>query len=206
MSRLLPLVLLVVFAAGAAAQETPAAPEPKNPIHDELRVLRDRMFEQYQARNVDGLLQDVEENVVITWQNGERQLNREQFVEFYNKMMKGESRIVQDVKSEFEVDGLSVLYGDATAVAYGTCVDHFQLTSGRDFTLNSKWTATVVKTDGEWKVASFHISSNIFDNPILSMAQSWLVYAGIAGGVGGLVVGIVLALLMRRSRTPRDAS
>ena len=206
MNRLLPLVLLCAISAGAVAQETPAAPEAEDPIHDELRALRDRMFEQYEARNLDGLLEGVAENIVITWQNGERQLNREQFVEFYNKMMHGESRIVQDVKSEFEVDGLSVLYGDATAVAYGTCVDHFQLTSGRSFTLNSKWTATVVKTDGQWKVASFHISSNIFENPMLSMAQSWLMYAGLAGAAVGLVVGVVLALLVRRSRTPRAVS
>lgn len=134
MNRLLPLVLLSLIASGAVAQETPAVPEVEYPIHDELRALRDRMFEQYEARNLDGLLEGVEENIVITWQNGERQLNREQFVEFYNKMMHGENRIVQDVKSEFEVDGLSVLYGDATAVAYGMCVDHFQLRNERELT------------------------------------------------------------------------
>ncbi len=202
MSRFFPLFMLLLVTAAAAAQDATAEPageaSPEDPVHDELRALRDRMFQQYSERDVDGLVEGTTENVVITWQNGERELNRQEFLDFYNKMMKGDGRIVQDVTSDFKVDGLSILYGDDTAVAYGTCIDHFQLTSGQNFTLTSKWTATVVKVDDAWKVASFHISSNIFDNPIMNATKSWIMYAGIGGAVAGLLLGFVIASFLRR--------
>jgi len=67
--------------------------------------------------------------------------------------------------------------GESSRARVGTCVDHFRLTSGKTFDLTSKWTATVVKNAGQWKVASYHTSSNIFDNPILNAASQWLMAA-----------------------------
>jgi ketosteroid isomerase-like protein len=166
--------------------------------HDELRALRDRMFAMYEKRDMDGLLADVAPDVVITWQNADRNEGHEEFLQFYDAMMNGENRIVEDVSSEFSVDGLSTLYGEDTAIARGTLVDHFRLSNGSDFRLDSKWTATVVKLDGAWKVASFHVSSNIFENAILSYAQGWLIRVGLIGGLLGLVCGLVIGRKTKR--------
>ena len=171
---------------------------PDQQTHDELRALRDRMFAMYEKRDMEGLLADVAPDVVITWQNADRNEGHEEFLQFYDVMMNGDNRIVEDVSSEFSVDELSTLYGEDTAIARGTLVDHFRLTNGRDLRLDSKWTATVVKLDGAWKVASFHVSSNIFDNPILSYAQSWLIRVGLIGGLLGLVCGLVIGRKTKR--------
>jgi uncharacterized protein (TIGR02246 family) len=168
-------------------------------VHDELRQLRDRMFAAYEQRDMDKLLADVDQNVVITWQNGDRNEGHDEFLKFYEEMMNGDSKIVQDISSTFEVDDLSVLYGDDTAVARGTLTDHFVLSDGSDFTLNSKWTATVVKKDDAWKVASFHVSANIFDNPILALAQGWLMKVGLIAAVIGLVVGLLIGRASKRA-------
>ena len=195
-------LIWVVFSGSAFAQDVPASrtedSEAVDAIHAQLRVVRERMFSAYEKRDMDALLEHVEPDVVITWQNADRNEGHQQFREFYDRMMNGENGIVKDISSTFEVDDLSVLYGDNTAVARGTLADEFALNDGSNFTLNSKWTATLVKTDEAWRVASFHVSANIFDNPILDVAKGWLMKAGIAGGVVGLILGLLIGRASKR--------
>jgi ABC-type Fe3+ transport system permease subunit len=94
---------------------------------------------------------------------------------------------------------LSDLYGP-TALAYGKSRDHFKLTSGLSFEVNSLWTATLVKEDNQWQVTSFHASTNLFDNPLLNAAKDLTVWVGVLAGLGGLVLGYVLARLLGRRR------
>ena len=148
------------------------------------------------------MLQEVTDNVVITWQNGDRNEGHQEFIEFFDRMMNGDSRVVNDISSTVEVDAHSVLYEDDTAVARGTLTDNFSLTDGSNFTLNSKWTATVVKKGSQWKIASFHVSANIFDNPILDKAKAYLgiaaIIVGVIGGLVGLVLGWILGRMLGR--------
>ncbi len=167
-------------------------------IHEQLHVLRDRMFAAYEKRDMDALLADVMPNVVITWQNADRNIGHDEFREFYNRMMNPENGVVKDVSSSFAVDGPSFLYGDDAAIARGTQTDTFELNDGSNLTLHSKWTATVIKQNDAWKVASFHVSANIFDNPILDVAKGWLMTAGIAGAIVGLVIGLLIGRATRR--------
>lgn len=191
-------------AAGSAA-DAPSSSIPdaaaQAAIHEQLRALRERMFAAYEKQDMDALLADVAPDVVITWQNADRNNGHDEFREFYNRMMKGETSVVKDVSTSFEVDDTSLLYGNDTAIARGTQVDTFVLTDGSNFTLNSKWTATVIKENDAWKVASFHVSANIFDNPILDVAKGWLMKAGIGGGLVGLIIGLLIGRATRRKRS-----
>ena len=210
MRQLAVFVIWIIAVGSAVAQQDGVAPDSsvtQNPqsddaaqaaIHDSLRELRDRMFAAYEKRDMDALLKDVGPDVVITWQNGDRNVGHDEFRAFYQRMMSPENGIVKEISSKFEVDGLSFLYGDDTAVARGTQADTFTLNDGSHFTLNSKWTATVVKQYDAWKVVSFHVSANIFDNPILDVTKGWLLKAGVAGGVVGLIIGLVIGRVMKR--------
>ena len=161
-------------------------------------VLRERMFAAYENRDLDGLLADCADEIIITWQNGERNVGHQEFRDFYKSMMSGDNAIVEDISSEFSVDDASILYGDNTAVARGTVNDRFILASGSEFLLKSKWTATLVKIQGEWKIASFHVSASIFENPILDAAKGSLFTVGAIAAACGLLVGIVAAWLLRK--------
>lgn len=173
----------------------------ESPLHDELRKLRDDAFAAYEARDIDGLLQHVHPEVIATWQNGLRARGHAEVRKFIDDMLNGDQPVVKDVKSTLTVDGLSVLHGDTTAVACGDILDEFALTSGSTFALNSKWTASLVKTDSRWQVASFHVSSNIFDNPILGMAQTWLISVASIVGTISLIVGLIAGRMLLRPKS-----
>jgi ketosteroid isomerase-like protein len=190
---LLFLLILPIF----FASQSDCWGQDESPVHEELRKLRDRIFASYEARDLEALLRDVHPEVIATWQNGFRARGHEDVRTFYKEMLSGDKPVVRDVKSKLTVDGLSVLLGDNTAVACGNLADQFDLTSGSQLNMDSKWTATVVKQGDRWVVASFHVSASVFDNPVLSAVQSWLTNcifgaAAIAAVVGG-VVGFKMA-------------
>jgi hypothetical protein len=110
-------------------------------------------------------------------------------------MIKGATPIVRKLTTTATLGGPAVFYGD-TAIAFGTTVDRFELTDGLDFTLNANWSTTVVKTDGQWRVAALHFSTNLFDNALLNAARRLAMYA--AGGA--FLLGIVLTWLVMRKR------
>lgn len=196
---ILVLVLPAVICRPAlGAEEKEAAPE--NPAHDELRTLRAGLFDAYEKRDIEQMLEYVHQDAVITWQNGDVNHGRQGLREFYKKMMEGDDRVVESVTSELTVDDLSIIHGGDTAVAFGTIDDEYRLSDGTDFNLTSRWTATVVKEGDRWVVASFHVSANVFNNPILDMAKSYLIYVGIIAGFIGLLLGAVTMMLVTKLR------
>jgi uncharacterized protein (TIGR02246 family) len=181
------LALVLGASTGAVAQEPADAA-----LHDEIRALRDRMVQALNARDIDGLLQGVTENVVFTGINASVVHGRTGIKDYFDRMMVGPDRIVENIQVELEADGLTVLYGGDTGVAYGHSRDHYELTSGLTFDVETPWTATLAKQDGQWRLSSFHASTSIFDNPMLSAATRTLYWSvGIAAAVA-LLVGFLV--------------
>lgn len=168
------------------------------PAHTELSQLRERVFAAYESRNLDALLQDVHPEVIATWQNGFRARGHNAVRSFYDEMLNGDQRVVRDVKSKLTVDGLSVIHGERAAIACGNLDDHFELMNGTKLDLQSKWTATLVKQDDRWMIASFHVSSSIFDNPVLAAFKSWLTTCVVATAVVASIAGGIFGFLMTR--------
>ena len=170
--------------------------------HEDLRVLRDALIRATNESNIDALLGHLHPNVVVTWQNAEVSRGREGVREYLTRMTSGPDRIVARFQTNATVDELTVLYGGDMGIAFGSSNDRFELVDGKNFDLNGRWSATLVREDGRWLVANFHASTNLFDNPVLNLATRYAVWAG----VGGLVVGALLtlavaAVLRRRQRS-----
>lgn len=170
-------------------------------VDQAITRLREGLIDSFNKGDIDRLLTFLDTNAVVTWQNGEVCEGTAAVRAYYDKMMKGEHPVVSKVTSEPKVLGRHI-QGD-WAVSWGELNDHFLLTDGRDLPLNSHFTATIAKRGDAWKVSAFHASVDAFNNPITAIAVKKIsLVAGIGGIVTGVIVGLVIASLLRRSKNP----
>ena len=160
----------------------------EDPAHAELRAVRDGLLAGMNSGNVEAQLPFLHPNVVVTWHNAAVSRGREGVRKYLDGMLKGPAKVVESFGAEVKVDELSILHGGDTAIAFGSAQERFTMASGRKFEFTGRWSATLVKEDGKWLVASLHTSDNIFDNPLLNAvtkAVRWLAAGGVA--IGALV-------------------
>jgi ketosteroid isomerase-like protein len=159
-----------------------------------LAALRVDMVSAINRGDIEGIVALLHPNVVVTWQDGSVCRGREQVHRFYLDMAaKKSKRAFQGFKVPPTPDELTILYSGATAgVVYGYNVGRFFLL-GREVEMHNRWTATVVKEQGEWLIAGYHVSMNILDNPLLNgVKKTAIVGAGAAlllGFLGGKLLG-----------------
>jgi ketosteroid isomerase-like protein len=203
--HLLLAMLSVCWATWSAAQE--AAPPAEDPAHNEIRAVRDGFLDAFEKKDIERMLSYLSENVVITVQNAEVLRGHDAVRGFHNRMSEGDERLVQELKTQFEVDELSILYGGDTAIAFGNMNDQFKLKRGMQFDLHSRWSATLVKPDNRWQVAAFHVSTNMFDNGVGNLLIKWAaIKAGAIALLGGLLGGVLGAGWWNRRNRPSAAA
>jgi len=216
---------LLALCGSAWGQATPTTPPPAAAtaasadtaaVHEQLRRLRDEMIGAWERRDIDGVLAHVDPEIVVTWQNGEVNRGPDAIRRFYKEMLEGEGSILANLVSTLKVDDLSILHGPDTAIAFGSIHDEFTfkralastaaIGAGKTLALDSRWTATLVRTAGEWKLASYHVSANVFSNPVQDLAVK---AAGRLAAIIGFLIGVLVALLIawarRRRATPAAA-
>ena len=147
------------------------------------------------------MLAFLHEDVVVTFQNADVSRGHSGVREFHMRMNEGDNPVVKNLKSAFEVDELSVLYGEDTAVAFGGMQDEFELAGGMDFNLDSRWTATLVKENGRWLIAALHTSTNMFDNGVSNLLiQKSRIQVGAIALILGLVIGGISTKVLTKNR------
>lgn len=190
---------LLFFVAAAGAATTPTLDPAGGRVEDrqQLRTLLDQMEKAISNLDVEGALKLMTPDAVVTWQNAEVSRGPEQIRAYYNRMLKGSAPIVKKFSTRATLGGPAVFYSDS-AIAYGKTVDTYELTDGLSFDLHAAWSTTVVKSDGQWKVAALHFSTNLFDNALLNAAQRSVWVAAAAAFVAGLLLALLAVRLMGR--------
>jgi len=99
-----------------------------------------------------------------------------------------------------KVEHGTIFTGPDAGWVSGTSDDLYTLADGRSGVMPSHWTATMVRRGGAWKISTLHAGVDPQDNAILAMTRSsarrWVISAGIAG----LVIGILITWFLRRGR------
>jgi uncharacterized protein (TIGR02246 family) len=199
MTRICWTTLCSVLFTAATVTGQEGEPAAEDPAHNELRELRDGMMDAFEKQDIERMLTFLAPDVVVVVQNAEVIRGHDGVRDFHKRMSEGEDRAVESMTSDLKVDELSTLYGDDTATSFGTMDDHFKLRRGMEFDLHSRWTATAVRQDGRWQLASFHVSTNMFDNGVSNLIKKWTTIT--SGGIAllaGLIVGAVVAAWWKR--------
>src|SRR5688572_19574923 len=158
--------------------------------------LRDAIKSAYSAGDIDAMLRYVHPDSVVIFPDGEILKGRDELKNYLIRMTKAPDKVVASYTAEPEVLSRTV-HGDV-ALSYGRMHDHYVLTDGKEFTLDSRFSVTVFKssegpsdTDG-WMIRSFHSSSDVFDNAVIGMAAKKV--AWFVGSVSFVIGGAVATL------------
>jgi ketosteroid isomerase-like protein len=146
------------------------------------------MEDALNRRDLDALLANVDDNVAFTAMNAESGYGKQHIRDYFNRMLNGPDKVVENIKVDFVPDALAVFQGPDVAVSAGNADSHYELTNGMKFDITARWTGTLVRKDGRWLVGAFHYSANVFRNPILDTQRKYLLGAG---GAAALVLGII---------------
>lgn len=152
------------------------------------------------SRDIAAVKKYLHPEAVVTFQDAKVAKGLDALEGYYNEKYGGASAVLKSFSTEAAVDAPAMFVGDV-AVAYGHSNDKFVFAGGREFNLESRWTATLRKDEGRWSVMALHFSADLFDNPILKLATSKLMIVGVVALLVGLISGAgVMFLFTRKSR------
>jgi hypothetical protein len=180
-----------LFAGNAWA----ADPDPHEAERKQLLAVFAEVEGAINDQNIDRMLAQMDDNVTVIWLNAEVSRGKNEVKAYYRRMVGGENAILKKYLTKAKVGAPAKFYGDI-AVADGAAADEFYPNARGVFRLDSRWSAALARNSGEWKIVSLHLSSNVFNNPLLDEVKTDVVYAG----AGGVVAGLVLMFLVMRLR------
>jgi uncharacterized protein (TIGR02246 family) len=203
--RIIVWSLVFVWLAATASADTPppSAPVAAEPdaesLHQGLRRLKQVMEKAMNEGDIDTIIANVDEQVVFTTMNGDVARGRDAIRQYFQTMMQGPNKVVESVTTKFEPDSLSILHRSDMAIAYGHSNDQYVLANGQKFAINGRWSGTFLRTGDDWRVASFHYSANVFDNPILLEQRKWLLIIAAACAAVAALLGFLLGRRSKRA-------
>lgn len=172
--------------------QQPAADSAPDPHAEDRKVMLQILHDveaSINSQSLDLMVKQMDPNVTVVWANAEVSRGPAEVLAYYDRMVKGKDRIITKYTTTAKLSGHARFLADGTvAIADGTMEDEFYPIIRGPFKLSSRWTTTLAKVDGQWKIIALHLSSNVFNNVLLDEAKSSLMYTG-GGGVllGGLI-------------------
>jgi hypothetical protein len=133
----------------------------------------------------------MDDNVTVIWLNAEVSRGKDEVRAYYGRMVGHDKAILKKYLTKATLGAPAKFYGEV-AIADGSAADEFYPIARGFFKLDSRWSSTMVKSDGGWKIVSLHLSSNVFNNPLLDEIKGDIVKAA----AGGLAVGLALMYLI----------
>jgi len=160
---LIGFVAATTFTAACLAQ-TP----DREADHEALRQVMKKATAAINAQDVPALAACLTKDFVFVTIDQTVITNEQGIAAYYDRMLKGKDAPLAALKIKPEADVLTRFVDTNAGYCYGRSVDAYTLKDKRVFTLNVRWTALVVKEDGQWKAAAVHTGVDLLDNPVLT--------------------------------------
>lgn len=186
------VAICVVTGSGWAQQ-----PDAHADDRTQLRAMLAEFEAAINAQSIDRMVANMADDVTVIWLNAEVSRGKDEVRAYYGRMVGHDKAILRKYLTKAAIGAPAKFYGDV-AIADGSAADEFYPVARGFFRLDSRWSATMVKTANEWKIVSLHLSSNVFNNPLLDEIKAEIVKAAVAGLVAGLVLMYVIMWVLRR--------
>ena len=189
------------FAALLLALPAPAQDDPHHEDRQALLKILSAVETAINAQDIEGIIAQMSPDCTVTWWNAEISRGHDDIRAYYRRMVKDEGRLISKytTKAKLGAHARFVGSGGDVALADGSMEDEFFPIIRGPFKLNSRWSATAAKSGGEWKIVNLHLSSNVFNNILISELTRALWMAGAAG----VVIGGLLGWFLGRRRAKK---
>lgn len=177
---------------------TKASAQDRNADHDELRAMLKSVTEAMNTRNLDSIAPLFHSQFTITTVDQQIFTDLPSFKTYFSGLFSGERAVLKSVTFAPTADALTTFVGDNIGLSHGTSTDAYLFADGETRVMTSRWTATLYKENGKWRILNVHIGSNLFDNPVIGALKSWLYKIGAAAGIAGLILGVFLGRIFHR--------
>lgn len=164
-------------------------------IDSELDDFRHELFLEFNKGNYRELLEKhCHPEVIATWQDGTSGQGYDAVLAEFDKLLK----FIKKMQVQPETDMRLHLQDGNLVVASGTMHDTYAMSRGWFIELKSRWSATMIRTNGQFKLISFSAAADSFHNPVvkLFLRNTMLISASIAFAVG-LALGILGTLALQ---------
>lgn len=189
----LSVFLLALGITGARAQE-------REQDHEELRAILRSVTDAMNSKNFAALTPLFHEKFSITTVDQKLFTNIADFKAYYEGLYQGENAPLKSITFKPEADALTEFIGENIGISHGTSTDTFVFSDGDTRVMTSRWTATLFKENGKWKILNVHVGTNLLDNPVISTLESYVYKVGAGTLVAGFIIGFAIAWFMRRKR------
>lgn len=191
--------LLVVF--GLLHAGVALAGEPNRDSDNiDIIALRGKVAAAISRQDTRMLMECLARDFAFTAVNQVLVTNATQLEELFDRMFRSDKSILISVKTDLKLDIPPRFLDANTGMCYGSSRDICFMRSGKEVEMDTRWSATLVKEDGNWKVAMLHVGTDFLDNPVLDGLEKYASIFGIGAGIGGLLLGFALGALGSRNR------
>jgi hypothetical protein len=186
-----------VRAQEAATEDTQSqASVDTKAIDAELDKFRDELFHAFNTGDYPAMLEKYcHKDIIATWQDGTTSEGHQGVIAEFDKL----KQFIDKMTVDATTDKRLILNDGNLVISSGEMKDHYVLGRGPSVNLNSRWSATLIKDNDRWLLASFSASTNAFDNEVVSLyltSQKYTVSA--VAGLIGIGIGLLLSRIMNR--------
>ena len=155
--------------------------------HEQLRRLLITAQESVNNDHPEQLEAYLHPDHVITVMNQELVTKERTLTQLFHDWFKKPDAVLKSLHVEPQASLQTKIYDGRFGICYGTSVDTYELSDGRKFDFDSKWTATLIKEDGQWKLLALHVGVDPIENPLIDGYRSGMGFGGVLIEFGRLL-------------------
>ena len=169
-----------------------------------IKALREKVATAISRQDTRMLMECLAEEFAFTAVNQVVVTNGSQMQQLFDRMFRSEKALLVGLKTDLKPDIPTRFLDANTSICHGSSRDICFMRSGKEVELDTRWSVTLVRDGGAWKVAMLHVGTGFLDNPVLDGVERFASIFGIGAGAGGLLLGFALGALVGRNRLPLD--
>jgi hypothetical protein len=160
--------------------------------HQALRVLLQAVTQDLNERKLDRLKTHLAPSFEVIFLDQTLRQKPEDLDAAFKQYFEGPNAVLKSIRFDPKADSLTRFLSENVGVCHGSSLDTYTFTDGATIPMETRWTATVVKEGGEWKLASLHAGVSLMQNPVLEGLKRRLTWIGLGAGLAGLFLGFLL--------------